>query len=714
MLKRYFHIVLLIIIHYGGVAQVNDQTGTPLIYNYSSVLTQSEPQNWAIVEDHRGIIYFGNGPETGVLEFDGNSWHIINISNHSTARSLAIDNLGKIFVGASKEFGYLAADSSGTLKYVSLTHLIPDTEIEFNNILKVHTTSHGIYFIATNVIFRYYNTKIDIIEGNYIQRFGFNINDRLFVANEENGLMFIRNNKFEKLPYTKSIIQGCGRYVIMEYTNNKLLIATVNNGIFVYDLNRIIHKGKIFEKNTEENTAPDIAKKLKTNVNKYLMENALYTCAKINDNAYAYGTLGGGIIIMDKAGNLVRVINKNRGLIDNTVLGLYADEANNLWVATYQGISYVETGSPLSVYNELNGLHGTVISLIKHQNKRFVGTTQGIFYLPDYNPQYIDDNYILIPVSNFDTECWNFITFQNKLLAAGADGIYLINELQAKRIYETSEIYCFKHNNIFPDYLFLGLTDIYGFELIKNSKKNNPEEIKISSVKKFFEITDKIRKIENDKHNSLWLTTEYSGIIRIRFNDGDINKYKIFRYDTAQGLPQLNYNWVYNIEGEIIVGTRKGFYKPIYNQNNNVKKFVPDTSFGKQFTLGDIPVEDLYISQDQDAYIFLKNHGVGVLFDYKNKKEWNTQIFGKIKEPYKTFYDSDSILWISTLNEGLFSYNNSISKNYNASFNTMIRKVHVGKDSLVFNGSFFDDSSKTANVYSKILLNRIEVIIRTG
>lgn len=704
MFRKYFYIIFLLLIGYVGISQINDQIGTPFIYNYPNQITNSEPQNWAIIEDHRGIIYFGNGPETGVLEFDGISWRIINVSNHSTARSLAIDNLGIIYVGASTEFGYLAADSSGSMQYVSLTGLIPKTDLEYNNILKIHTTSHGVYFIATNVIFRYHQSKIEIIEGNYIQRFGFNISDILFVANEEEGILFLRDNKFEKLPYTKTIIKGCGRYVLMEYPDNQLLIATANNGIYIYDLKKLSQSGKFFENNTEENTASDIARKLKTDISKYLAENSLYTGIKIDDNAYAFGTLMGGVIIMDGEGNLIRVINKNRGLVNSTILSLYSDKAKNLWVGTINGISYVETGSPLTSFNELNGLFSTPISLIRHQGKSFVGTLQGIFYIPAYQLKLVDDNHILVPISNFDNECWSMFSFKNTLLASGVQGIDEINEMQAKNIYKTSEPYCFGYCNKFPDYLFLGLSD--GFEAVKIKTKINTGKINLSLGKKFPEITDKIRKIVSDKHNSLWLTTEYSGIIRIRFNNENINDYQIFRYDTAHGLPQLNYNWVHLFGNEIIIGSRKGFYKPVYNQNNNVIKFITDTIFGESFTGENALIENFFETSNNDIYIIEKNTGVGILKDYKKTKNWDLKIFSKISEPYQIFYDKDSILWISTLNKGLFNYNDAVIKNYNAEFNTLIRSVVVGKDSLVFYGSFYDDSSKTGNYYTKILMEQ--------
>ena len=46
-------------------------------------------QNWAIVQDHRGVMYAGNN--NGVLEYDGNTWKTIPI-NGNIARCLDVED----------------------------------------------------------------------------------------------------------------------------------------------------------------------------------------------------------------------------------------------------------------------------------------------------------------------------------------------------------------------------------------------------------------------------------------------------------------------------------------------------------------------------------------------------------------------------------------------------------------------------------------------
>jgi len=97
--------------------------GLPFLKNYTPDEIGAGGQNWAVMMDNRGVMYFGNG-DNGVLEFDGVNWTNIPISNNSIVRSLGIDDNGIIYIGAVNEIGFLQPDSRGELKYNSLTNKI--------------------------------------------------------------------------------------------------------------------------------------------------------------------------------------------------------------------------------------------------------------------------------------------------------------------------------------------------------------------------------------------------------------------------------------------------------------------------------------------------------------------------------------------------------------------------------------------------------------
>ena len=46
-----------------------NESGRPFIRNYEAREYQAHSQNWSILQDQRGVMYFGNS--IGVLEYDG-------------------------------------------------------------------------------------------------------------------------------------------------------------------------------------------------------------------------------------------------------------------------------------------------------------------------------------------------------------------------------------------------------------------------------------------------------------------------------------------------------------------------------------------------------------------------------------------------------------------------------------------------------------------
>ena len=102
-------------------AQIN-RNGLPIIRNFEPGEIGSD-QNWAVVQDQRGVIYVGTNND-GVLVYDGVEWNKISIPNQSDVRSLMVDDNGLVYVGANGEFGYLRPDELGSLQYYSLIHTL--------------------------------------------------------------------------------------------------------------------------------------------------------------------------------------------------------------------------------------------------------------------------------------------------------------------------------------------------------------------------------------------------------------------------------------------------------------------------------------------------------------------------------------------------------------------------------------------------------------
>ncbi|OQX81420.1 MAG: hypothetical protein B6D64_02005 [Bacteroidetes bacterium 4484_276] len=120
--------------------------GTPLITSYSPKQYGFDNQNWSIVKDNRGVLYFGN--TKGILEFDGTSWRKIIVENDYGVRALAIDSSGTIYVGATGAFGYLAPDSLGKMQYNSISAKYDTATIKvFPDIWRVRILNTNFFWV---------------------------------------------------------------------------------------------------------------------------------------------------------------------------------------------------------------------------------------------------------------------------------------------------------------------------------------------------------------------------------------------------------------------------------------------------------------------------------------------------------------------------------------------------------------------------------------
>ena len=135
-----------------------DEVGLSFFFEHFPAPTYGHnPQNWAVVQDRRGLIYVANND--GILEYDGAAWRFIPTTTNSVVRSLATDAQGRVYAGAVGDFGYLEPDSTGVLQYHSLIDKIAVGDRVFQDVWGTHAARDGIYFQTNERLFRWDQIK---------------------------------------------------------------------------------------------------------------------------------------------------------------------------------------------------------------------------------------------------------------------------------------------------------------------------------------------------------------------------------------------------------------------------------------------------------------------------------------------------------------------------------------------------------------------------
>ncbi len=113
------------------------------------------PQNFSIAVDDDNQVYVGN--TDGVLVFDGEYWHLVELPNGDIVRWLQSDGKGRVYVGGYDAFGYIEPNATGEFDYTELSGLF-EAELGddlFADIWQIVVHDDAVYFLALRHVFRF-------------------------------------------------------------------------------------------------------------------------------------------------------------------------------------------------------------------------------------------------------------------------------------------------------------------------------------------------------------------------------------------------------------------------------------------------------------------------------------------------------------------------------------------------------------------------------
>jgi serine phosphatase RsbU (regulator of sigma subunit)/ribosomal protein S4E len=661
----------LLFVFLTGFSQYNEY-GNHLITNYSPDEYEAASQNWSIVQDKRGVVYVGN--EGAVMEYDGKEWRKIYNNNGSYVKSLAVDAEGTVYVGGVNEFGCIKPNNRGEMRYKELSSSV---DTSFRDVWNIFTKKDTVYFCtASNLIFRYHSDSLEPI--NYSSKYhflDFMVNETLYIGDYKKGLLKLKENK-PTLVKGGAFYENKDIFSILPFRENKLIVTVSNKGAFIY--NSKTGKSKSIS------TLGDEFNKL----NDYLKSARVYNGRLLSSGDYLFGTLNDGIIIADNlTGKIKFHYTEKNGLIDGTVINLFESKNENLWLALNNGIAKLEFNSPFTSFGAKDGLKNMPLDLIRYNNDLYAGTSGGIYKMYFNEAKYPKFKQL----EGLHDQVRDFVKVekpgknQNESIIVGTHrGVYKISESEklqpirkdAEKIYKVNVL---QKSNYRKNRIFIGHhdgIDCIDYEKGKWSSNDNLTDSVDGIINNIVEVNDSV----------IWVSSRLRGIYRI------VNYNRVEFFDTSRGLPALEKNKVYKIGNRMIIGTTDGFYS--YDKKNRI--LVKDTIFQNKYQNQLIqylfPVSDhkfivSYKSKDVQNIELLEQHKDTLII----KKRPFLRLKGK--DYYARYQDNNTSVWFST-SDGIYNYlPPEKEKSCDREYTALIREVSLGKDSLLFYGTYYKDTS---------------------
>ncbi|MBI5473429.1 MAG: hypothetical protein HY961_13875 [Ignavibacteriae bacterium] len=619
-------------------------------------------QNWSIVQDARGVMYFATND--GVLEFDGVSWRLLPAPNGSVVRCVGISNEGRVYAGAQNEFGFLAPDSSGRMTYSSLLSFVPSTEHEFGSIRALMTIYGSVFFLSNSHLFRWdvQQEKMRLWRSHTNFKGGFAVANQLYVQQDGTGLMKLQSDSLVEIPFGKAFAdQRVYCMLANDSGRNEILIGT-RQGLFRHD--------------------GDSLRRFPTDADNLLGEYRLQHCAYLPDGSLALATERRGVIIMNRSGHVQQILDKSSGLRDVHVKFIYVDRQGGMWLGLNNSIARYEVSSPSTFFRGTPGMENGVVGLTRHKGTLYASTGLGIYYLlpaksSDELPEFK-------PVRGIVAQCGPLLSINGMLFAGTGDGIYQIDGDRSRPVLRGSadRFYVSPHDST---HIYVGFYDGLGLMSVADGRFNYLGRVP--------GIKEQIRHIAEDRDGALWLGIPNQGLFSVQGISWNVQSQAFeasLRIRRMTSTKELSLNWIFPFRAgdRIVLATSRGLHR--FDPSRNL--FLVDSLFGESFADSTSAFSDFALDDHGNLWMQHEYRGQSsfgrLVPQASGDYEWESRPlaggsgFGPV---WALWADGDSVIWLGGT-DGVLRYDARQSKPKALEFSTLVRRITTKDDSLLFGG----------------------------
>jgi|TARA_R100000541_G_scaffold49839_5_gene56994 hypothetical protein len=606
---------------------------------YSPKEYRAHQQIWDIKQDSNQIIYFAQGE--GLTFFDGNSWESIHIGERGRGTALFLSKEGKFYASGQYDFGYIDADSVNNFTYHSLSNKIYESIDSVQQHISIFEDDSSVFFFG--------NKGLEVLKNDILHSYrlkeinssiSFMLKSQKYFASKA-GIHKFENEKFSYLEKSE-IFKGDKISFALSGFENNIILGHVDSGLYSFDG---INFSKFDVQREQE-----------------LIKSYIYKAELINDNVLAIATLDGGVFFYSRQGELIKIFDTSNGAFTNSVLDLYLDHENTLWLGLWGGIQKIPMQNSLNNFMIGDGIGDEVLKVASINDKVLAQTTNEI-YLGTINDINRTFQFSAIATSGNTQNSINIGVRDNKLVYFNSDGLFELNENE-KKFSKKTEINFFAGISDYDNNedLWIGEGGIYSdYRLV------HPLNLKVSGIKNAIKINNEF--YFNDLQNIYTYKYNQQNVIELELPKGinRINKMDVINgevYISVEGADTLTGLYVYD-------KTQEEFSK-----SNFLRKIDPDLTQKQVHDFKQCPSGDIWIQN---------NFKIKKVFYEKGKWNVNSSKFETIGGGnIYTIECSNDEVWFGGVN-GVYKLSDK-DWSYDYDFKTNITGFFVNRDSLIYGG----------------------------
>ena len=509
----------------------------PPIRNYSPTDYEAENQNWSISQSKDKLIYVANNK--GLLEFNGANWRLYLTPNETTVRSVkAVGD--RIYTGFYMDFGYWKKDDYGVLNYISLAKDLNIQLQEDEEFWGIIALENWVLFQSFSHIYMYntVDTSVQKIDSNSKINKMYKVGNSIYFQRLNDGIYKIENG--EDVLFTDNTSINDKWVVNVFEKENSLLIQTRDSGFYILEDNNLT--------------------KWNTSSNDLLSTVSVYNSIEVKDSGFLLGTISNGLIYLNTNGDLQFHINKGKGLLNNTVLSLFEDVDDNIWLGLDNGVTNINFNSPVKYFNDYGGKLGSVYTSAIYNGKLYLGSNQGLFY----KNMQSEEAFTLI--GGTQGQVWYLKEIGGELFCGHDSGTFIVNGNVARKIsnYQGAwDIISLEDENI----LLQGNYD--GLYILE--KKNNNWNVR-NKIKNF---NNSSRYFAEMPNNEIFINHEYKGIFKVKLD----TDYKEALNVSIDSLIKGANSCVIKYNEDLLYSSKEGIYKYDTTDELFVKDSILSTAY---------------------------------------------------------------------------------------------------------------------------------------